>query len=213
LLPVYGRSEGLLVTSCRADDDKDALLTDGRALPGVQLRIRDEDGRELAPGEEGEICHGGPGLMLGYWRDPQRTAESIDAEGISRSGDLGKVTEQGYLEITGRIKDLIIRGGTNISAGEVEEHLLTHPKVSAVAVVGYPDERLGERACAFVVPAGGETPTLEELTGYLRQERRIAVVKLPERLELIAELPMTATGKVQKFALRQMLLEPQPASG
>ena len=206
LLPVYGRSEGLLVTSCRRDDDGDRVLnSDGRALPGVQLEIQGEDGAEVAAGEEGEICHGGPGLMLGYWRDPERTAAAIEPSGVSHSGDLGRVDPDGYLRVTGRIKDLIIRGGTNISAREVEDHLLTHPKVANVAVVGMPDRVLGERACAFVVPAG-EPPTLDELTGYLRRERQIAVVKLPERLELIDELPTTATGKVQKFVLRDMLL-------
>jgi non-ribosomal peptide synthetase component E (peptide arylation enzyme) len=206
LLPVYGRSEGLLVTSCRRDDDPERVLnSDGRALPGVDLRIQAENGTQVAAGEEGEICHGGPGLMLGYWRDPERTAEAIEASGVSHSGDLGRVDADGYLRVTGRIKDLIIRGGTNISAREVEDHLLTHPKVASVAVVGMPDRVLGERACAFVVPAG-EPPTFEELTSYLKTERKIAVVKLPERLELIDELPMTATGKVQKFALREKLL-------
>jgi acyl-coenzyme A synthetase/AMP-(fatty) acid ligase len=210
LLPVYGRSEGLLVTSCRPGDQPDKLLgSDGRALPGVHLAIQGDDGAEVAAGEEGEICHGGPGLMLGYWRDPERTAEAIEANGLSHSGDLGRVDEDGYLRVTGRIKDLIIRGGTNISAGEVEDHLLTHPKVSATAVVGMPDRVLGERACAFVVPADpADPPTFEELTGYLRNELKIAVVKLPERLELIDELPMTATGKIQKFVLRDKLTDP-----
>jgi cyclohexanecarboxylate-CoA ligase/acyl-CoA synthetase len=111
------------------------------------------------------------------------------------------------MRVTGRIKDLIIRGGTNISAREVEEHLLTHPKVSACAVVGMPDRVLGERACAFVVPADpSDPPEFDELSGYLRNERKIAVVKLPERLELIDELPTTATGKVQKFVLRDKLV-------
>ncbi|HEY4005480.1 MAG TPA: AMP-binding protein [Pseudonocardia sp.] len=204
LLPVYGRSEGLLVTSCRLDDPGEKILgSDGRALPGVDLRIQDEEGNQVAAGEEGEICHGGPGLMLGYWRDPDRTAQAIEPNGVSHSGDLGRVDEDGYLRVTGRIKDLIIRGGTNISAQEVEEHLVSHPKVANAAVVGVPDDRLGERACAFVVPASpDDPPSLEELTGYLKDERKIAVVKLPERLEVIDELPMTATGKVQKFVLR-----------
>jgi cyclohexanecarboxylate-CoA ligase/acyl-CoA synthetase len=141
--------------------------------------------------------------MLGYWRDPDRTAQAIEPNGVSHSGDLGRVDEDGYLRVTGRIKDLIIRGGTNISAQEVEEHLVSHPKVANAAVVGVPDDRLGERACAFVVPASpDDPPSLEELTGYLKDERKIAVVKLPERLEVIDELPMTATGKVQKFVLR-----------
>ena len=155
-----------------------------------------------AAGTEGEICHGGPGLMLGYWRDPEFTAASIDDRGVSRSGDLGRVDEDGYLRVTGRVKDMIIRGGLNISAAEVENHLLAHPRVAAAAVVAAPDHRLGEKACAFVV-ARGEPPTLAELTDFLRRERRIAPQKLPEMLQVVDALPTTMTGKVQKFLLRE----------
>ncbi len=202
LLPVYGRSEGLLVTACRLEDSAEHVLSsDGRAFPGVVLEIRDEDGKPAAAGTEGEICHGGPGLMLGYWHDPELTAAAIDEHGISRSGDLGRVDDDGYLRVTGRIKDMIIRGGLNISAAEVENHLLAHPRVAAAAVVAMPDRRLGEKACAFVV-ARGEPPTLAELTEFLRTERRIAPQKLPEMLQVVDVLPTTMTGKVQKFLLR-----------
>ena len=202
LLPVYGRSEGLLVTACSADDSAEEVLSsDGRAFPGVVLEIRDDDGKPVPAGTEGEICHGGPGLMLGYWQDPDLTARSIDAGGISRSGDLGRVDEAGYLRVTGRIKDMIIRGGMNISAAEVENHLLAHPAVAAAAVVAAPDRRLGEKACAFIV-ARGEPPGLAELTSFLRTERRIAPQKLPEMLQVVDALPTTMTGKVQKFLLR-----------
>jgi acyl-CoA synthetase (AMP-forming)/AMP-acid ligase II len=202
LLPVYGRSEGLLVTACSAGDSAEHVLSsDGRAFPGVVLEIRDETGKPVPPGAEGEICHGGPGLMLGYWQDPELTARSVDAGGVSRSGDLGRADDAGYLRVTGRIKDMIIRGGVNISAAEVENHLLAHPGVAAAAVVAVPDRRLGERACAFIV-ARGEPPSLAELTGFLRQERRIAPQKLPEMLQIVESLPMTMTGKVQKFLLR-----------
>lgn len=204
LLPVYGRSEGLLVTACRLDDPPEKVVSsDGKAFPGVVLEIRGEDGSVLAPGAEGEICHGGPGLMLGYWQDPERTAAAIDDRGVSASGDLGRVDEDGFMRVTGRIKDLIIRGGTNISAREIEEHLLTHPKVANVAAVSVPDDRLGEKVGVFVV-AKGEPPTLAELGDYLRNERQISVHKLPEYLFGIDELPTTATGKVQKFLLRDM---------
>ena len=202
LLPVYGRSEGLLVTACSTDDSAEHVLSsDGRAFPGVVLEIRDEEGKPVPAGTEGEICHGGPGLMLGYWQAPELTAASIDAGGVSRSGDLGRVDEAGYLRVTGRIKDLIIRGGLNISAAEVENHLLAHPQVAAAAVVAVPDVRMGEKACAFVVPHG-EAPTLPELADFLRTQRRIAPQKLPEMLIVVDALPTTMTGKVQKFLLR-----------
>jgi acyl-CoA synthetase (AMP-forming)/AMP-acid ligase II len=202
LLPVYGRSEGLLVTACSTGDSAEHVLSsDGRAFPGVVLEIRDEEGKPVPAGTEGEICHGGPGLMLGYWQAPELTAASIDASGVSRSGDLGRVDEAGYLRVTGRIKDLIIRGGLNISAAEVENHLLAHPQVAAAAVVAVPDVRMGEKACAFVVPHGA-APTLPELADFLRTQRRIAPQKLPEMLIVVDALPTTMTGKVQKFLLR-----------
>jgi acyl-CoA synthetase (AMP-forming)/AMP-acid ligase II len=202
LLPVYGRSEGLLVTACSASDTAEHVLSsDGRPFPGVVLQIRDEEGKPGPAGTEGEICHGGPGLMLGYWQDPGLTAWSVDAAGVSRSGDLGRVDAGGYLRVTGRIKDMIIRGGINISAAEVENHLLAHPNVAAAAVVAVPDARLGEKACAFIVPRG-ETPDLAELTRFLREERKIAPQKLPEYLQIAESLPTTMTGKVQKFLLR-----------
>jgi cyclohexanecarboxylate-CoA ligase/acyl-CoA synthetase len=201
------------VTACSAGDSAEEVLSsDGRAFPGVVLEIRDEDGKPAPPGTEGEICHGGPGLMLGYWRAPELTAQSVDAGGVSRSGDLGRVDEEGYLRVTGRIKDMIIRGGVNISAAEVENHLLAHPNVAAAAVVAAPDRRLGEKACAFIV-ARGEPPSLAELTGFLRTQRRIAPQKLPEMLEVVESLPTTMTGKVQKFLLRdraRALVEQQP---
>ena len=213
LLPVYGRSEGLLVTACSTGDSPEEVLSsDGRPFPGVVLEIRDEDGKLAPPGTEGEICHGGPGLMLGYWRAPELTAQSVDAGGVSRSGDLGRVDEAGYLRVTGRLKDMIIRGGVNISAAEVENHLLAHPKVAAAAVVAAPDRRLGEKACAFIV-ARGEPPSLAELTGFLRTQRRIAPQKLPEMLQVVESLPTTMSGKVQKFLLRdraRALGEQQP---
>ncbi len=144
--------------------------------------------------------------MLSYWDNPELTARDIDARGMKRSGDIGRMDADGYLRVTGRIKDLIIRGGgTNISAREIEDHLVAHPSVSAAALVGYPDERLGERACAFVVTVDGASIDLEEVSRYLRDERMIAVQKLPERLVVVDALPMTATGKIQKFVLRDKL--------
>ena len=195
LLPLYGASEIFATTACWLTDPPEmAVTSDGRpALDGVEVKVSDE----------GEVCYRGPGAMLGYWRDPERTAIAIDADGWYHTGDRGELSAEGLLRLKGRIKDVIIRGGTNISATEVEEHLLTHPKVKAVAVVAMPDRLMGEKACAFVVPDGDEAPTLAELADYLKNIRRIAVHKLPERLEIVKELPMTPTGKIQKFALRE----------
>jgi len=204
LLPLYGASEIFATTACWLSDPPEmAVISDGRpALDGVEVRVVNEPGEQVPAGQEGEVCYRGPGGMLGYWRDPERTAIAIDGDGWYHTGDRGQFNAEGLLRLKGRIKDVIIRGGTNISATEVEEHLLTHPKVKAVAVVAMPDRLMGERACAFVVPAEAEPPTLTELADYLKNVRRIAVLKLPERLEIVQELPMTPTGKIQKFALR-----------
>jgi cyclohexanecarboxylate-CoA ligase/acyl-CoA synthetase len=205
LLSLYGRSETFLTSVCELDDPVDRVArSDGRPGEGVEMALLDEEGTPLPAEAEGEIVQRGPGVMLGYWHDPERTAATFDAHGWCHSGDLGRLDAEGYLRVTGRLKDLIIRGGVNISAREVEEHLLAHPRVSGVALVAMPDPLLGERACACVVPAG-DPPTLKELTDFLRHERRIAVTKLPERLEIIDVLPMTATGKVRKFELRERL--------
>ena len=204
LLPLYGASEIFATTACWLSDPPEmAVISDGRpALDGVEVAVINEQGERSPAGEEGEVRYRGPGAMLGYWRDPERTAIAIDGDGWYHTGDRGQFNAEGLLRLKGRIKDVVIRGGTNISATEVEEHLLTHPKVKAVAVVAMPDRLMGERACAFVVPAEAEVPTLAELADYLKNSRRIAVHKLPERLEIVKELPMTPTGKIQKFALR-----------
>jgi acyl-CoA synthetase (AMP-forming)/AMP-acid ligase II len=205
LLSLYGRSEVFLSTICRLDEPPQrAVTSDGRSLDGTEVVALDSGGSVVPATVEGEIAQRGPGVMLGYWRDPERTAELFDEQGWCHSGDLGRVDEDGYLRVTGRLKDLIIRGGVNISAREVEDHLLAHPKVKNVALVAMPDKVLGERACAFVVPEL-EAPTLDELCDFLRHDRRISVTKLPERLEIVAILPTTATGKIQKYALREQV--------
>jgi acyl-CoA synthetase (AMP-forming)/AMP-acid ligase II len=203
LMPLYGASEIMAGTCCHPGDPLERRAgSDGSpALDGIRITLMGPDGEDAPTGEEGEICYWGPGAVLGYWREPERTAATIDARGRHHTGDLGRFDEHGYLRVTGRLKDIIIRGGTNISAAEIEGYVAAHPSVAQVAVVAYPDERLGEKACAVVVPKPGETPTLEDVTTYLRG-RDIATQKLPEKLLLVDELPMTATGKVQKFLLR-----------
>jgi cyclohexanecarboxylate-CoA ligase len=143
-------------------------------------------------------------MFVGYWERPELTREAWTADGWFMTGDRARLDPDGYLSITGRSKDIIIRGGENISAVEVEGLLFDHPRIQAVAVVGMPDARLQERVCAFVVPAPGAAPTLEDLAAHLAA-RQVAKHKFPERLELLDELPMTPSGKIQKFKLRERL--------
>ncbi|BBG02778.1 MULTISPECIES: AMP-binding protein [Pseudonocardia] len=208
LMPLYGATEILAGTCCHPGDplERRAGSDGSAALDGIEITLVGPDGEDVATGAEGEICYFGPGAVLGYWRDPVRTAAAIDSRGRHHTGDLGRLDEHGYLRVSGRLKDIIIRGGTNISAAEVEGHVGAHPAVAQVAVVPYPDVRLGEKACAVVVPVPGERPTLHGLTGFLRG-RGISMQKLPEKLVLVEALPMTATGKVQKFRLRDLARE------
>ncbi|WP_214364924.1 AMP-binding protein [Pseudonocardia sp. H11422] len=205
LMPLYGCSEIMAGTCCHPGDplERRADSDGSSALDGVRIKLVGPDGEEVATGEEGEICYSGPGAILGYWRDPERTAATIDGAGWHHTGDLGRFDDQGYLRVSGRLKDIIIRGGTNLSAAEIEGYVAAHPAVGQVAVVAYPDERLGEKACAVVVPKPGEQPTLDDITSFLKG-RDISMQKLPEKLLLVDELPMTATGKVQKFLLRDL---------
>jgi acyl-CoA synthetase (AMP-forming)/AMP-acid ligase II len=207
-LSLYGRSENFLTTMCRVDDPADrAVTSDGSAIEGAEVRIVDAEGVEVPRGEEGDIAYRGPSHMIEYFDDDEQTAALFTPDGFSRSGDLGRMDHDGYVRVTGRLKDIVIRGGMNISAREVEDHLVRHPAIANVAVVGMPDERLGERVCAYVVLAEPSTSlTLEDITGFLREER-VATQKLPERLEVVQALPMTATGKVQKHLLRADIRE------
>ncbi len=202
-LSLYGRSENFLTTMCTLEDPPQrAVTSDGSALAGARVKVVGPDGLEVPRGEEGDLAYKGPSHMIEYFRDEEQTAALFTPEGFSRSGDLGRMDADGFIRVTGRIKDIIIRGGMNISAREIEDHLLSHPAIATVAVVGMPDERLGEKACAFVVLApGADSLELNDVTDYLRAQR-VAVQKMPERLEIVSALPMTATGKVQKHVLR-----------
>jgi cyclohexanecarboxylate-CoA ligase len=202
-LSLYGRSENFLTTMCTVSDAPERSATsDGSALAGAEVKIVAPDGLEVPRGEEGDIAYRGPSHMIEYFSDDEQTAALFTRDGFSRSGDLGRMDADGFVRVTGRIKDIIIRGGLNISAREIEDRLLTHAAIASVAVVGMPDERLGEKVCAYVVLAeGSETLTLDDITALLR-EHKVAAQKLPERLEIVDALPMTATGKVQKHVLR-----------
>lgn len=204
VLSLYGRSENLCTTTCTTTDDVSrALNSDGAALPGHHVAIVDEKGNEVPRGAEGDIAYWGPSHMIGYLGNPEETAGLFTPAGLSRSGDLGVMDADGFVRVTGRLKDIIIRGGMNISARELEDHLVSHPALSDSAVVGYPDDRLGERVAVFVVPREGHSePSVEDLRAYLTGHG-VAIQKTPERVIRVESLPMTATGKVQKHVLRQ----------
>ncbi len=205
--PGWGMTENGLVTCVGPrDPDEKVLATDGSPARGMELSIVDADGRPAPPDAEGDLLVRGASQFVGYYKRPDFTRDSHTADGWFRTGDRGRIDADGYLSITGRTKDLIIRGGENIPVVEVESVLFAHPKVAGVAVVGMPDPRLGERACAFVVPKGGEAPTLAELVAWL-DAHQLARQKFPERLELVDEFPMTPSGKIQKYRLREVVAD------
>jgi acyl-CoA synthetase (AMP-forming)/AMP-acid ligase II len=197
----YTSTEAGVTTSTLAEDSDEVIATTvGRPTPDVELRIVDvETGAELGPEAVGEIWSRSPGMMRGYWRDPERTAEVVDADGWLHTGDLGVVGHDGNLRIVGRLKEMYIRGGYNVYPVEVEAALAEHPAVDRVAVVGGPDPVLGEIGYAYVVPVAGTEPTLDALRTWCKD--RIADYKAPDRLELLDELPLTSMLKIDKRAL------------
>jgi len=214
IIRAYGSTEHPSTTGCQFDDAADRRhRTDGRARPGVDLRLVDKQGADVPAGSSGEILSRGPDLCLGY-TDPTLTAAAFDAEGWYHSGDIGVLDEDGYLTITDRLKDIIIRGGENISAAEIEEALQTLPGIAEIAVVAVPDERLGEHACAIVRMLPGAAPvTLGDVTAHLSRAG-LARQKWPEELRVVDEFPRTASGKVRKVELRAWLrAEPGDATG
>ncbi len=176
--------------------------SDGTVSPAMEIRIADDSGKTLPNGQSGRLLIRGASQFRGYFERSELTAAAVDDDGWLDTGDLASIDDDGYISVTGRVKDLVIRGGENIPVVEVEAALHQHPDVADVAVIAVPDARLGERACAVVVPAPGRQPTLQELTGYLEQ-RGFAKQYWPERLEFTHELPRTPAGKVRKFALQQ----------
>ncbi|BBC32391.1 AMP-dependent synthetase and ligase [Streptomyces graminofaciens] len=200
LQQVFGMAEGLLTFSRPDDPDDSVLTTQGKAVSeGDEIRIVGEDGAELPAGEIGELLTRGPYTLRGYYRVPEYNKRAFTEDGFYRTGDLALLTADGDLVIAGRIKEMIIRGGDKISAGEVEDLLLAHPAVAAVAVIGVPDEFLGERICAYLVADGAEVP-LAELKRSVHA-RGVADYKLPDAVRYLPELPLTPLGKVDKKAL------------
>lgn len=204
VLSLYGRSENLVTTTCSVKDDASrALTSDGLTIPGAEVRIIDDEGKEVPRGTQGDIAYRGPAHMIEYLGNAEETAKLFTADGFSRSGDLGTMTDDGYVRVTGRTKEIVIRGGMNISVREIEDHLASHPELKASACIGMPDERLGEKVCCYVVAADGrDTPTVEAIRKFLLS-CGMPIQKTPERIVAVDELPMTATGKVLKTQLRK----------
>ena len=208
IVSAWGMTENGAVTLIKLDDDDQrAFTTDGCALPGVEVKVIDADGKRLPPGEVGKLVVRACSNFGGYLKRPQWNG--TDPEGWFDTGDLARMDESGYIRISGRSKDVIIRGGENIPVVEVEALLYRHPAVAQVANVAYPDERLGERACAVVVPKAGQTLDFADMTAFLKSQK-VAVQYIPERLVLRDAMPATPSGKIQKFRLREMLREEQP---
>ena len=202
MMTVFGQTEASVQTKTRARDPIDRVASsDGRAVPGMEVVILDDNGQELPHGEMGEICCRGATVMVCYLNDPEHTSEAFD-HGWFHSGDLGIMDAAGYLRVTGRKKDLIIRGGHNIAPAEIEEILMEHPMVQQVAVIGYPDRQMGEKVCAVIVPLLGTSPGVEELQQFML-DRKVMIQLAPERVELRDALPLNSTGKVEKYKLRE----------
>ncbi|EHX1162142.1 TPA: medium-chain fatty-acid--CoA ligase [Escherichia coli] len=207
LLTVYGSTESSPHAVVNLDDPLSRFMhTDGYAAAGVEIKVVDDARKTLPPGCEGEEASRGPNVFMGYFDEPELTARALDEEGWYYSGDLCRMDEAGYIKITGRKKDIIVRGGENISSREVEDILLQHPKIHDACVVAMPDERLGERSCAYVVlKAPHHSLSLEEVVAFFSR-KRVAKYKYPEHIVVIEKLPRTASGKIQKFLLRKDIM-------
>lgn len=204
---LYGATDGGVPAITSIDDPAELRHTTvGSVCPGAEIVLLGADGDPVSPGDPGEVCWRGPNKSYGYLNEPDYDRQAWDSQGFFHSGDVGQFDDRGYLRIVGRTKDMILRGGTNIFPREVEELLLEHPEVSGVAIVGIPDVRLGERACAAVVPASGSHPRLADLCSFLL-DRELAKAKLPEKLIVLDELPTNAGGKVDKALIREIAVK------
>ena len=207
LLSVYGSTESSPHAVVNLDDPLSRFMhTDGYAAAGVEIKVVDDARKTLPPGCEGEEASRGPNVFMGYFDEPELTARALDEEGWYYSGDLCRMDEAGYIKITGRKKDIIVRGGENISSREVEDILLQHPKIHDACVIAMPDERLGERSCAYVVlKAPHHSLSLEDVVAFFSR-KRVAKYKYPEHIVVIEKLPRTVSGKIQKFLLRKDIM-------
>ncbi|MBS0293835.1 MAG: AMP-binding protein [Proteobacteria bacterium] len=202
----YGMTETSPV-SCQSDADtplEKRVSTVGRVQPHLEVKIIDPaSGQTVARGERGELCTKGYSVMHGYWGDVEKTREAIDAEGWMHTGDLATMDAEGYVNIVGRIKDMVIRGGENLYPREIEEFLYRHPQVQDVQVVGLPDEKYGEELCAWIIAKPGTSPTEDDIRAFCKGQ--IAHYKVPRYIRFVAAFPMTVTGKIQKFKIRDAM--------
>ena len=199
----YGMTETSPVsTQCATDDPVERRVsTVGQVLPHIEIKIVDAEGKAVPRGETGEFCTRGYSVMKGYWNDEEKTREAIDDGGWMHTGDLAVMDEQGYVNIVGRLKDLVIRGGENVYPREIEEFLYRHPKVQDVQVIGVPDQKYGEEVCAWIKLRDGQTATAEEIREFCKGQ--IAHYKIPRYVKFVDSFPMTVTGKIQKFEMRK----------
>ena len=202
VLIAYGQTETSPVNHITLSNDSLVKRTEtvGRAVPWVEIKIIDENNRVVPVGEKGEICARGYSVMQGYWNDEERTRETIDTANWLHSGDLGVMDEEGYVQVVGRIKDMIIRGGENVYPREVEEFLYTNPNIAEVQVFGIPESKMGEEVCAWIQLHPGKSMTEEELKAFCQGQ--ITHFKIPRHVRFVSEFPMTVTGKIQKFIMR-----------
>ncbi|AMO38515.1 AMP-binding protein [Thauera humireducens] len=203
----YGMTETSPVSFQSGTDDPidRRVSTVGRVQPHLEVKIVDNEGRIVPRGQAGELCTRGYSVMLGYWNDETKTREAIDAGGWMHTGDLAVIDDEGYCNIVGRIKDMVIRGGENIYPREIEEFLYAHPKVLDVQVVGIPDQKFGEELCAWIIVREGEGLSEDEVRAYCQGQ--IAHYKIPRYIRFVDSFPMTVTGKIQKFQIRQKMKE------
>jgi fatty-acyl-CoA synthase len=203
----YGMTETSPVSTQSSVDDplERRVSTVGRVQPHIEVKIVDSQGRIVPRGVTGEFCTRGYSVMRGYWNDPDKTREAVDEAGWMHTGDLATMDEEGYVNIVGRLKDMVIRGGENVYPREIEEFLYRHPKVQDVQVVGVPDPKYGEELCAWIMLRSGHTATAEEIREFCRGQ--IAHYKIPRHVCFVDAFPMTITGKVQKYLMRQQTID------
>jgi fatty-acyl-CoA synthase len=207
IVVAYGQTECSPVNHMTEIKDtfEDRTSTVGRPHYNWEVKITRKNGMTADVGEQGEVCSKGYGVMQGYWGDEELTSETIDKDGFLHSGDLGEMDDRGFVKITGRIKDMIIRGGENIYPREIEEYLYTHPEIAEVQVFGLPDDKYGEKICAWVQVRENSSLTPEKVRDYC--QGKITYFKIPKHVKIVSGYPMTVTGKIQKFIMRDQYAE------